>query len=248
MPAATSAHELLPKEVIEYIKSNPEASPNQINAFIAQNAPDSAAKVSGQQDIIEIANQKTNFIDNTLDFIKLGFKHILGGYDHILFVLSLLLVFVGLRTVSKYTLTFTIAHSITLILAGSGLLTLSSRIVEPIIALSIAVLAISTVFFRETKIFKNPNSKLGIIFFFGLFHGLGFAGLLRDIQIPDDKFIASLLSFNIGIELGQLFIVALALPIIYLFRKKSWYDNFIKVVAVMISVFALYWMLQRIFG
>jgi hydrogenase/urease accessory protein HupE len=248
MPVMASAHELLPKEVIEYIKSNPEASPGQINAFIAKNAPDADTRVSDQQDIIEIANQKTNFADNTMDFIKLGFKHILGGYDHILFVLSLLLVFAGLRTVLKYTLTFTIAHSITLILAGSGLLTLSSNIVEPIIALSIAVLAISTVFFRKSKILKNPNAKLGIIFFFGLFHGLGFAGLLRDIQIPDDKFISSLLSFNIGIELGQLFIVALALPIIYILRKKSWYDNFIKVAAVIISILALYWMFERILG
>jgi len=248
MPAVTSAHELLPKEVIEYIKANPDASPGQINDYIAKNAPDAATRVSSQQDIIKIANQKTNFLDNTLDFIKLGFNHILSGLDHILFVLSLLLVFAGLRIVSKYTLTFTVAHSITLILAGSGLLTLSSDIVEPIIALSIAVLAISTVFFRENKILKNPRYKLGIIFFFGLFHGLGFAGLLRDIQIPDEKFISSLLSFNVGIELGQLFIVALALPIIYLFRKKSWYDNFIKIVAVVISLFALYWMFERILG
>lgn len=248
IPASTSAHELLPKEVIEYIKSNPDASPDQINDFIAKNAPDASTKVSSQQEVINIANQETSLFDNTIDFIKLGFKHILSGYDHILFVLSLLLVFAGIKTVLRYTMTFTIAHSITLILAGSGLLTLSSRVVEPIIALSIAVLAISTVFFRENEFLKNPYAKLGIIFFFGLFHGLGFAGLLRDIQIPDDKFIASLLSFNVGIEIGQLFIVALALPVIYLLRKKSWYDNFIKLVAVLISVTALYWMIDRIIG
>lgn len=247
-PASAYAHELLPKNVIEYIKNNPNASPNEINTYIQGNAPESSANVKSQQDIIKLANQQTSFIDNSFDFFKLGVKHILSGLDHILFVLSFLLIFVGISTVLKYTATFTVAHSLTLILAGTGFLTLSSKIVEPMVALSIAVLALSTVFIKNNKYFDNIKYKLGIIFFFGLFHGLGFAGLLQEIEIPDDKFVSSLFSFNLGIEIGQLIIVVLALPFIYLLRSKPWFPILIKVAALAISVIAIFWTFQRIFA
>ncbi|MBC7708256.1 HupE/UreJ family protein, partial [Polaromonas sp.] len=84
------------------------------------------------------------------------------------------------------------------------------------------------------------------VFFFGLFHGLGFAGLLQEIQIPQDKFLASLVSFNIGIEIGQLIMVAAALPFIYAFRNKKYYPLCIKIIAVIIATIALFWMVQRI--
>ena len=247
VPASVYAHELLPKNVTEYINDNPDATPDEINMYIQGNAPELSVDVRNQQDIIRLANQKTSFVDNSFDFIRLGVQHILSGFDHILFVLSFLLIFVGIKTVLKYTSTFTIAHSLTLILAGTGFLTLSSRIVEPIVALSIAVLAMSTVFLKNNKYFNDIRYKLGIIFFFGLFHGLGFAGLLKDINVPDDKFVASLFFFNLGIEIGQLIIVALALPFIYLMRNKPWYPILIKIAAVVISAIAIFWMFDRIF-
>lgn len=246
-PPPASAHELLPKNVVEYIKDNPDASPEQIRSYIEGNAPEFSDKIKSQQDLIRIVNQKTNFFDNAFDFLKVGVKHILSGPDHILFVLSLLLVFKGIRNILLYTGTFTIAHSLTLILAGSGILTLSSRVVEPVIALSIAVVALSSVFLRGNKYFGDIRYKLGIIFFFGLFHGLGFAGLLQEIQVPQDKFISSLLSFNIGIEIGQLIIVGLALPFIYLLRGKPWYPILVKVIAVAVAVVAIFWFFQRLF-
>lgn len=246
-PQPTSAHELLPKNVIEYIKDNPDASPDEIKRYIETNAPEFSGKVSSQQEIIDIVNQKTSFFDNAWDFLKLGVNHILDGPDHILFVLSLLLVFAGIANVLKYTLTFTVAHSITLILAGTGILTLSSALVEPVIALSIAVVALSSVFLRDNKYFKDIRSRLGVIFFFGLFHGLGFAGLLKEISVPDDKFVSSLISFNLGIEVGQLAIVAVALPFIYLLKNKNWYPLLIKIMAVAIAAIALFWFFQRIF-
>lgn len=181
-----------------------------------------------------------------LEFIGLGIEHILGGLDHILFVLSLLLVYRSFKHVLQLTATFTIAHSVTLLLAGSGLITLSSRIVEPLIALSIAVMAITTVWFAKQPWMHNAQVKLATVFFFGLFHGLGFAGLLTDIQIPDGQFIPALLSFNVGIELGQLCIVLLALPVIYLFHKRSWYATAIKLLAGFISVVAVVWFFQRL--
>jgi len=242
-----SAHELLPKNVIQYIQENPEASEEQIKDYIEKNAPEISGRIKDQQDIVEIVNQDTSFIDNSLDFIKLGVQHILSGFDHILFVLSFLLVFVSLKEVLKYTSTFTIAHSITLILAVTGLLTLNPRLVEPVIAFSIAVVAITTVFLPKKSFLGSPRAKLLIIFAFGLFHGLGFAGLLREIQVPSDKFLSSLVSFNIGIEIGQLVIVATVLPFIYLLRNKSWYPKLIKVTALVIAGIAIFWMFQRIF-
>lgn len=240
-----SAHVLLPQNVVNYIHDHPNASPLEIETYIRGNSPYLSNKIKNQQDIIKIVHQKTTFLNNAFDFMKLGVNHILSGTDHILFVLSFLLVFTGIKDVLKYTGTFTVAHSITLILAGSGLLTLSSRLVEPVIAFSIAAVAISSVFFRKDFV-GSTKAKLGIIFFFGLFHGLGFAGLLKEIQIPPDKFLASLVSFNIGIELGQLLIVGLALPFVYLLRNKSWYPTATKVAAGIIASIALYWMVQRI--
>ena len=247
-PSKSYAHVLLPENVITYINENPDASPEEINKYIQGNSTYLSEKIKNQQDVVNIVHQKTSFFDNAYDFLKLGMHHILSGPDHVLFVLSLLLVFTGIGSILKFTGTFTIAHSITLILAGSGLLTLSSDIVEPIIALSIAVVAISTVFFKDNKYLGDIRTKLGIVFFFGLFHGLGFAGLLQEIQVPEDKFLFSLISFNIGVELGQLLIVLIPLPFIYFFRNKKYYQHSIKVIAASIATVALYWMVQRIIG
>ncbi len=245
-PPQVYAHVLLPQNVVNYIKEHPNASPQEIENYIRGNSPYLSKKIRNQQDVIKIVHQKTSFFNNAFDFMKLGINHILSGPDHILFVLSFLLVFIGLKAVLKYTGTFTVAHSITLILAGSGLLTLSSRIVEPMIAFSIGAVAITSVFLRKFSLVGSPSAKLGIIFFFGLFHGLGFAGLLREIQVPPDKFLSSLFSFNIGIEVGQLIIVVIALPFIYLLRNKSWYPTLIKIASIVIASIALVWMIQRI--
>ena len=247
-PKRVSAHVLLPQNVVNYIQTHPDATPQEIDTYIQGNSPYLSKKIRSQQDIIQIVHQKTSFFDNSYDFLKLGIQHILSGPDHILFVLSLLLVFTGIGTIFKFTGTFTVAHSITLILAGSGLLTLSSRLVEPMIALSIAVVALTSVFLRENKYAGTLKAKLGIIFFFGLFHGLGFAGLLKEIQIPPDKFLSSLVSFNIGIELGQLIIVAIALPFIYALRMTKYYPLAIKIISGIIACIALVWMVQRIIG
>ncbi len=248
-PVFTQAHELIPRELQVYLETHPNATPEEIKAFADEQAPEFAEKFENGEEIISIIrNQNTNPIDNAIDFFKLGVHHILGGLDHILFVLSLLLVFVSWKDILKLTGTFTIAHSITLILAGTGILTLSSQIVEPLIALSIAYVAITTVFFKDRKYLGDGRAKVAMVFFFGLFHGLGFAGLLQEIQIPADKFIASLISFNVGIEIGQIIIVALAFPFIYFLRNKSWYPTLIKIIAVIIGILGIFWAIQRALG
>jgi hydrogenase/urease accessory protein HupE len=238
----------LPAPVQEYIEANPNATAEDIQEFMREHAPELTQKYKSTEDVQRLLERKASWWNNAADFLVVGMKHILSGPDHILFVVSLLLVFATIRDILRLTLTFTIAHSITLILAGTGTLTLSSRIVEPLIALSIAYVAFTSVYLKKYAVFGRARSKMIAVFFFGLFHGLGFAGLLKEIKIPSDRFVSSLFSFNLGIEFGQLCIVALALPLIYLCRKRAWYPMVIKGIAGVITVAGIIWMVQRIVG
>jgi hydrogenase/urease accessory protein HupE len=243
-----AAHELIPKVLQEYITEHPDATSDQIKAFILSQTPEFAEKYKDQDKMIEIIrNRDAGLWDNMYDFAEIGVRHILSGLDHILFVLSLLLVFVSVREIFRLTITFTIAHSITLILAGTGMLVLSSKIVEPIIALSISFVAVASVFFGNRKWIGDMKAKIIMVFVFGLFHGLGFAGLLEEIHVPEEKFVSSLFAFNIGIEIGQLIIVAVALPLILLARKKSWYPRVIQGIAIVIGALGIFWAIQRAF-
>ena len=174
--------------------------------------------------------------------------HIFEGTDHILFVLSLLLVFTSIGRTLKLITLFTLSHSLSIILAGTDVLTLSGSVVEPIIALSIAYVAMTTVFFKHIAFFGSFRNKAITVFVFGLFHGLGFAGLLKEIAVPEEHFLSSLLFFNVGIEIGQIVIIALALPVIYAFRGQKWYPAAVKVAAVLLSFVGVYWMVERIAG
>lgn len=246
MPAQTLAHEVLPEVYLEFVRENPNYSSEEFDYFLSVN-PELRTDQDFLNHVIATKREPASWFHNARDFVRLGIIHILEGTDHVLFVLSLLLVYSTFRREALLLTVFTIAHSISLIVAGSGLLTLSSRVVEPVVALSITYMAITSVFFKHIKAFGGHANKVSTVFLFGLFHGLGFAGLLKDIQVPDDRFISSLLSFNIGIELGQFAIVAAALPFIYLFREKKWYPGVIKVIAVVIAIAGLIWGFQRIF-
>ena len=245
-PSYGLAHSVLPSEYIEFAESNPGYTEEQLEAFL-----DEYPYLRDDGDFLDhidtVRESDKSWLGNVREFIRLGIIHILEGTDHILFVLSLLLIYTTLKRELLLLTVFTLAHSISLIIAGTGLLTLSSRVVEPIVALSITYMAITSVFLKHIKAFGAHANKVSTVFLFGLFHGLGFAGLLKNIQIPDDRFISSLLSFNIGIELGQFAIVAAALPFIYLFKDKPWYPKVIKVIAVIISLIGLTWGFQRIF-
>ncbi len=246
-PSPAEAHEVLPQKFIEFKKANPAATPEDFTAFLEAN-PELKEDKDFLAHVELVQKPVVNFWHNIRDFIKLGIQHILSGTDHILFVLSILLVYVSFRREVILLSMFTIAHSISLILAGSGILTLSSKIVEPVVALSITYVAITSVFLDKYKMFAGHGNKISTVFLFGLFHGLGFAGLMKDISVPDDRLISSLLSFNVGIELGQFMIVATLLPFIYYFKPKPWYPKAIKIVAVIISIVGLVWGFQRIFS
>ncbi len=178
-----------------------------------------------------------------MDYLALGFEHIVPlGLDHMLFVLGLFLLTARLRPLLWQVTAFTLAHSVTLGLSMAGIVSLPSTVVEPLIALSIAYVAIENVWTTELKPWRP-----GLIFGFGLLHGLGFAGVLRELGLPEGEFVTGLVSFNVGVELGQLAVILLAFVTIGWFRHRTWYRTWIVVpLSLAIAVVGLYWTVQRI--
>jgi HupE / UreJ protein len=203
-------------------------------------------------------------------YVVEGAFHIWIGYDHILFLLSLLLPAVlifrqndtntakklfgnsqtlpaesfwaALKEVLKVVTAFTLAHSITLSLAALGIVSLPSRLVESVIAASIIVAAIQ-------NIRGVVDSKRWVMAFgFGLIHGFGFASVLADLGLPQNALVTALIGFNVGVELGQLAIVAVFLPLAFWLRATKFYQvGVFKWGSVLIALMALYWLVQRAF-
>jgi hypothetical protein len=176
-------------------------------------------------------------------YLWLGYTHILPkGLDHILFVLGIFLLSPRLKPMLLQVTAFTIAHSITLGLSIYGIVSLSSAIVEPLIALSIAYVAIENLVTRELKPWR-----LALVFMFGLLHGLGFAGVLRELGLPRDEFLTALVTFNLGVEGGQLTIIAAAMLATAPFMKKGWYHQRVVIPAsLVIAAVGLYWTVARL--
>ncbi len=177
-------------------------------------------------------------------YIQLGFLHILPfGFDHILFVLSLLLLSPKLKPVLLQATAFTIAHSVTLGLAMYRVITPPVNLIEPLIALSILYVALENVFSPRLR-----AARLVVVFLFGLIHGLGFAGALGDLGLPKNHYLLALLMFNLGVELGQLMIIGLFYILIARWAaNKSYYRKFIVLpLSLLIAVIAAYWTIIRI--
>jgi hydrogenase/urease accessory protein HupE len=151
--------------------------------------------------------------------LKLGVEHILTGADHLVFLLGLLLVGGRLRSLLAAVSAFTLAHSITLALASLSVFVPSPRLVEPAIALSIAYVGLENLFV------KDASKRWRITFPFGLIHGFGFAGALREIGLPHGQIPIALVSFNLGVEIGQLGVLAIVLPATLAARRASWFGE-----------------------
>jgi len=175
----------------------------------------------------------------------IGFEHILPkGLDHILFVVGLFLFSIRLKPLLLQVTAFTLAHTITLGLSIYGVISLPANIVEPLIALSIAYVGIENCLSSRLR-----TSRLALVFCFGLLHGMGFAGVLTEIGLPRSEFLTALVTFNIGVEFGQLAVITLCLLLVGWCRTKSWYRSVIVIPAsLLIALTGLYWTFERLTG
>ena len=177
-------------------------------------------------------------------YVVLGFTHIVpDGLDHVLFVLGLFLLTGRARSILWQVSAFTAAHSITLGLSLYGVIAAPASLVEPMIALSIAYVAIENLFLSELRTWR-----LALVFAFGLLHGMGFAGALRDLGLPRSEFLTALVTFNLGVEGGQLAVIAAAVLLVgWRWGPREWYRRRIVVPAsAMIACTAVYWTVVRL--
>jgi hypothetical protein len=175
-------------------------------------------------------------------FIKLGVEHIFLGYDHIMFLFALIVIGGRLLDLVKIVTAFTVAHSITLILAALEILQLPPRLIESGIALSIAYVA------AENFVIDQSNHRWILTFMFGLVHGFGFANVLRDLGLPTTGLVPSLLAFNVGVEIGQLCMVAVFFPITLWIAKQKFQRRVVFAFSSVILLFGLAWFVERAFG
>ncbi|MFM2409422.1 MAG: hypothetical protein RL481_250 [Pseudomonadota bacterium] len=179
-----------------------------------------------------------------------GVDHILFGYDHLLFVVSLVLLLSGLWTIAKAVTAFTVAHSLTLIGTTLGFLGLPQRPVESVIALSILFLAVEIVKKSPDQPRLSERIPWIVAFGFGLLHGFGFAGALSEIGLPESDVPTALLTFNLGVEAGQLAIVFATAAVLAMLRRYAigWVPLIIRVASYGIGTIAAYWFIERTFA
>ncbi|WP_192966608.1 HupE/UreJ family protein [Phaeobacter sp. F10] len=179
-----------------------------------------------------------------ISYIPVGFDHILPkGLDHILFVLGLFFLSTRLRPLIWQVSAFTVAHTITLACGALGLVTVNPDIVEPLIAASIVFVAVENIFSRRLHSWRTA-----VVFGFGLLHGLGFASVLEEFGLPQSQFISALIGFNVGVELGQLTVIALAYLLVgYWFGNHPKYRGRVAIPAsVTIALIGGYWFVERV--
>jgi hydrogenase/urease accessory protein HupE len=173
-------------------------------------------------------------------FLRLGVEHILTGYDHLLFLLALLVAGRGLRQLVAIVTSFTVAHSLTLAVATFGLVQPPPRLIEAAIALSIAYVGV------ENLLVSDVRGRWRLTFVFGLVHGFGFANVLREMELPRAALASSLFTFNLGVELGQVGVLLIAWPVLRAIQQSAYAVNITRAVSVVVIVFGAVWFVQRV--
>jgi hypothetical protein len=199
----------------------------------------------GQAHTINYALEKAPVQNVVWFYLKMGFTHIIPtGADHVLFVTGLCLLSTRIKTILWQATAFTVAHSVTLALSMKNIIVMPGAVVEPIIALSILFVAIENIMLTELKAWR-----VLIVFMFGLIHGMGFASALNEIGLPRNKFFTSILSFNIGVELGQVAVILAVFALVIIpFGKKPWYrPRVVYPLSAIIALIAAWWTIERVF-
>jgi hydrogenase/urease accessory protein HupE len=199
--------------------------------------------LKGDQDTHEITPAEHDESRQWAEFLVLGGEHLLLGLDHLLFLFALVLGSRSVRDVVLAATTFTVAHSVTFLLAALGLVSVPAAVVEPVIALSIVVVAVLTVVGRGER---AGRWRLPVVFAFGLLHGLGFAGALGLDEQASWDLLGALLAFNVGIELVQLALIALLFPAVVLLRRLPRGHFVMAGAAALIAITAMVWFVDRI--
>lgn len=179
-------------------------------------------------------------------FLRLGIGHIWTGYDHMLFLFALLVVCRSFRSIVTIISCFTVAHSLTLALATLNLVNLPSRITEPAIAASIVFVGVENLIRRGAE----PRGRWALTFAFGLIHGFGFASVLRDLGVggsgSGQSVVMPLFTFNLGVEVGQIAVASIVLPIVWQLRKnEAFVRRGVPILSAIVSAAGLYWFLER---
>jgi hydrogenase/urease accessory protein HupE len=174
-------------------------------------------------------------------FLLLGIEHILTGYDHIAFLVALIVIGLSTREVLKIITAFTVAHSITLLLAALQIVNLNSRFVESAIALSICYVALENLFRKKIRY------RWVVTFCFGLIHGFGFASALQELIVGKSNLVLSVLSFNLGVETGQLMIFVLLLPVLHFLRHRMQFRRVTACASLVVFVLGFTWLVERVF-
>jgi hydrogenase/urease accessory protein HupE len=232
--------ERLPLGHREFLSVQSAAGANLGEAMLS--AGDNALQIDLPTVMASTAN--ANRSHSFFEFLKLGIEHILTGYDHLLFLFALMVVCRDLRSIFTVITCFTIAHSITLALATLDIVRLPGRVVEPMIAASIAYVGIENLVRGDA-----PKWRGLITFSFGLVHGLGFADALREFGIGSGNFgiVLPLIGFNLGVEVGQLSVAALVLPILWQLRKnRPFVRQWVPACSVVVTLAGSYWLVERI--
>ncbi len=208
---------------------------------------------NGLTEILGPGQESTNIVSENgglkspfsrfLEYIPIGFDHVVpDGLDHILFVVGLFLLSLKLSTLLWQVTAFTLAHSVTLIAGTLGVISVPASIVEPLIAASIVFIAVENIFFARL----NPW-RAAIVFAFGLLHGLGFASVLAEFGLPEGQYIPALIGFNLGVEFGQLSVIAFAFATLALpFGRSSYYRSRLSIpISCIIAIIGVWWILER---
>ena len=199
----------LSESVTDVLVSVTSPSGKTITAVLRPSAPSMVLGLSGPKGL------------STPAYLRLGFEHILTGFDHLLFVLGLLLLVGTNWTIIKTVSAFTVAHSITLALAALGLVQVPSALIEALIALSIMFVAYELIPRKDGSSTLTRQKPWLVAFMFGLLHGLAFAGTLSSVGLPAGSTVPALLLFNVGVEIGQMVFIALAVGVIIGLRRVS---------------------------